>query len=674
MIHQQTFRKPYSSFILIRLGLTLALLAAMTHIAAPAQVAHAATIRTIEVDNVDDDKPDDGCTLREAIDLANKDVGAGKHSNGCSVVEKVEINPTPTVYVINLPSYTYTLSGATGDDVNASGDLDIEAYVSIVGNETTISGGGIDRVFHINPTGTDDVRVSISGVTIRDGDPGDSDGGGIYNDNGRVQITDSMLTNNEARLGGGILSVDGTLVIHSSTVFSNTSSYIGGGIVVYVSDGAWTAELYDSTVSDNYAEYSSGGICTYAYSSGATITMTIENSIIHNNHTGVDGGGFGAYGDGSDSVIIVTLENTTISDNGSGDHGGGFFLTAPGSGATITMTLESSTVSNNDAGSDGGGFYAYNSTLMLNNSTISDNTCDGNGGGIYVSNSTVDISHVTITDNLADDDKTGDDGGGLSVQSDSTVNVKSTIIAGNYDKSGGDTKDCHILGTFNSHGYNLVGNGADCPSTGTGDQAATYPRLGPLANNGGDTQTHALLSGSPAIDAVADCTDLAGDPVAADQRGVSRPVDGDGDGSVLCDVGAYEAVPLSISKAVTPTTDIAYQGIVTYTVVLSNSASVDATGVLLTDTLPSQVDFASWVAQPPGADESDDEITWNGPVSANNVVTFTFVVTHTGDYGDMVTNTAEYSHASGDGSDDATFTVESIRNFIIYLPLVTRNL
>jgi hypothetical protein len=99
---------------------------------------------------------------------------------------------------------------------------------------------------------------------------------------------------------------------------------------------------------------------------------------------------------------------------------------------------------------------------------------------------------------------------------------------------------------------------------------------------------------------------------------------------------------------------------VTYTVVLSNSGAADANGVLLTDTLPSEVDFSRWVQQS-GANETADLITWNGTVAANDRVTISFVVNHVGDYGDVVTNTAEYSFAAGGGvtgNAEVTFTVK----------------
>jgi len=636
VIHQHI--KPFPLFTLARLGLALALAALMlTNVAASTQVIYAATTYTIAVDSVDDDNPNGGCTLREAIALANSGAGAGAHANGCTIAESGGSPSTPIVYEINLPSYTYTLSGAAGEDENASGDLDISANVVISGAQTTISGGGIDRVFHIDPTGIGDVTVSIFSLVIQDGYVtfGDNNGGGIYNNNGMVYIADSTLSGNQAVvLGGGIYNQDGTVSVTASTLSGNQAGVLGGGVY-----NKGSLSITDSTILANTSA-ESGGIRVYADSSGSATT---------------------------------TIRNSAVISNTAGDAGGGGIQVWASPKSTVTVTLDSSIVSHNHSDGDGGGIQVWASestaTVTLDNSTLSGNSADASGGGIHLSGGTVNLNNVTITDNTADDDDSGDDSGGGICVASGEVHVKNSIVAGNHDKSGTGAEDCSISGTFNSQGYNLTGDGAGCPGEGTGDQVTADPRLATLSDNGGGTPTHALLSGSPAID-TADCMDMGGSPVTADQRGVSRPMDGDGDGAVLCDVGAYEAVPLSIRKTVTPT-DAAYHGVVTYTVLLSNGDLVDRTDVSLTDTLPSQVDFSSWAIQPSGTDESGDEITWGGRVLAQDVITFAFIVTHTGDYGDVVTNTAEYRHAIGSGSASATFTVEPM-NFI-YLPVVLRN-
>ena len=126
-----------------------------------------------------------------------------------------------------------------------------------------------------------------------------------------------------------------------------------------------------------------------------------------------------------------------------------------------------------------------------------------------------------------------------------------------------------------------------------------------------------------------------------------------------CDIGAYEAPAqaiLRLTKSVTPTTGVPYHGVVTYTVVLSNSGAATDAAVWLTDTLPALVDFGSWVANP-GASVSNDVITWNGSLSSRQAITFTWTATHTGAYNDSVVNTAQASDAILERSAAATFTV-----------------
>jgi uncharacterized repeat protein (TIGR01451 family) len=130
---------------------------------------------------------------------------------------------------------------------------------------------------------------------------------------------------------------------------------------------------------------------------------------------------------------------------------------------------------------------------------------------------------------------------------------------------------------------------------------------------------------------------------------------------------------LSIAKAATPTDDVPYHGTVTYTVVLGNSGPGSDPDVFLTDTLPAEVDFGRWVEQPAGAEVVADELTWQGTVTAGQSIAFTFVVSHVGDYGDTVTNTAEFSGTLQAGEDSTTFTVTGQAMYTVYLPLVLCN-
>ncbi len=152
---------------------------------------------------------------------------------------------------------------------------------------------------------------------------------------------------------------------------------------------------------------------------------------------------------------------------------------------------------------------------------------------------TVSINNVTIASN------TGLQGGGVFIHNNivpisSTLNTRNSIIANNIATATvGPAPDCYALpnNTINSQDYNLIENVAGCliGGTTTNNIYATDPVLGPLGINGGSTLTHALNVGSPAID--------KGDPLtcaATDQRAVTRPRDGDNDGTSVCDIGAFE--------------------------------------------------------------------------------------------------------------------------------------
>ena len=109
---------------------------------------------------------------------------------------------------------------------------------------------------------------------------------------------------------------------------------------------------------------------------------------------------------------------------------------------------------------------------------------------------------------------------------------------------------------------------------------------------------------------------------------------------------------LHLNKSVTPQTEVAPQSAVTYTVVLSNSGDTAAAGAIFTDTLPVDLTFARWITQPAGASESNNQITWTGPVPDGANVVFSYVATYTGSAsGQTVTNQAQFSHSSASGTN-----------------------
>lgn len=249
---------------------------------------------------------------------------------------------------------------------------------------------------------------------------------------------------------------------------------------------------------------------------------------------GENGGGI----DVDDSTL--RLERVHLTGNHSDNFGGAIHDDAG------VLLISDSAITNNVALDDSGGIDhidgAPAAPSVLTNVTISGNssgssTEDGWGGGIGASNPMA-LNNVTIVGNTVLGTAGGTDfgGGGIAANdAPSPVTVSNSMIAGNTAPFG---PDCYLA--VNSGGHNLIGNGTDCSiAPGPGDLIGTGtapidPLVGPLADNGGSTPTHALLKGSPAIN--------AGDPAApgsggsacaaTDQRGLARN----------CDIGAYELV------------------------------------------------------------------------------------------------------------------------------------
>ena len=228
----------------------------------------------------------------------------------------------------------------------------------------------------------------------------------------------------------------------------------------------------------------------------------------------------------------------------------------------VPGSLRAAIITANSNGEDGGGIY-NNDTLSLTSCSIINNRCGkgnpgnftpwacecpgggGHGGGIYNSGS-LTLTGCTIADNSAGqcggaidccNVPGGGHGGGIyNFGPSRIVYIKNTIVANNQVKTGGEGADA--WGIINSQGYNLIENPYHYSITGvlSGNITGVDPMLGPLADNGGLTQTHALLPGSPCIDA----GNSSGIP--QDQRGVTRPVDIPGIVNVSdgADIGAYE--------------------------------------------------------------------------------------------------------------------------------------
>jgi hypothetical protein len=219
----------------------------------------------------------------------------------------------------------------------------------------------------------------------------------------------------------------------------------------------------------------------------------------------------------------------------SGGDGGGVHI-----GAAAQITIIGSTVEGNTADDSGGGLRAIGSSLVLAvNSTFSGNTAPGfRGGGVdAISSATSEFVNVTIAGNEARS------AGGVSSPV-GTVRIVNSILADNLATGSLPGASANCSGTVDSGGYNLIEEIGACTLTGdtVGNLIDIEAGLDVLADNGGPTNTHRPLSGSPAIDAgpPLGCFFPGAGELVFDQRGRIRPQDGNGNGTAVCDIGSVE--------------------------------------------------------------------------------------------------------------------------------------
>lgn len=332
--------------------------------------------------------------------------------------------------------------------------------------------------------------------------------------NGTVTLAPS-LADQTISLTSGPLTLTKNVTIDASAAPGLTLSGNNSDRVLIVNAGT-TASVKGLTITKGYGYQLAGGVLNNG-------KLTLDHVAVTNNVMATNAGDFwqgggGIYnGDGSS----LTLVDSSVSNNTAAWSGAGIY-----SFFNTTTTIIRSTISANTSNDVGGGIRSLGN-VTINNSTISGNATTGwHGGAIFHTDGAMEINGSTITNNAGPDYAPSAIFIGSFNATVPTLRLSNTIITGNRWYA----CEQHAAGTVSltSGGHNLVQDGSCSPVAS--DIITADAKLGPLANNGGPTLTHALLAGSPAIDAA----DPGSSPTT-DQRGISRP---QGAGP---DIGAYEA-------------------------------------------------------------------------------------------------------------------------------------
>jgi predicted outer membrane repeat protein len=536
-----------------------------------AGVAQAATI-TVNDSRGDSANPNDTtCSLSDAVAAVNQ----AAHFGGCAAGDG---NNDRIVLSIGTPA-TILFSVPSPNDNNSA--LSISKPVSIIG-ASDANHAPLINLTRSAVSGTPNFRLlatssnlTLDGFSFVNGSVVESGGAIRATGYAALSLSNTTVSSNSAVVSGGGVAVDcGPLSLYRSTVSGNTAAKNGGGIYVsdYVKNSGGgsttcintTMNISRSTVRDNTVTGTDGsGGGAFSFNGYATVS----NSTISGNTTPVDGGGIYAFQ--GVQLIASTISNNT-GQNGSGGgvwsndvstNGGSSIVSANTAymGAGIyahTTNLSGITVSDNTSVSGGGGIHSRNDATIVN-STIANNSsgnCECRAtGGLFAGSATV--TNSTFSGNFG-----GFFGYGALYAHDVTLYFN-TVVANTAmpttTRAGGVAffGSGHMVGNIISGnssndvytyprktltgGYNIITTSGfvTLPAdTITNCSPSSNLHLGPLANNGGPTQTMALLTDSCAINAGPDTTPLPGN-VSTDQRGLPRPV------GVNADIGAFELQP-----------------------------------------------------------------------------------------------------------------------------------
>ncbi len=447
-------------------------------------------------------------------------------------------NPTET------PVDLFDTSTTLVSDLNPSNVGDMVTFTATVAETPTQASA--------DPTGTVDFIDTSNGNTVVCDD--------VALTGGTAQCQTSTLTAGTHNIRADY-SGDGNFDPSQSNIVAQVvNACTPNPIVTSTADGG------AGSLREALASVCSGDTITFDLAGAGphTITLTTGELQVVNDVTINNSSGESITISGNNASRVFNINNGMMANIIGLSITGG---STTGDGAGIlndgALTIVNSTLFNNAAANDGGAISttATGASLTLINTTISGNSAGGSGGGLITLGGTVNIINTTITNNVADSDNNSlGDGGGIRAHA-GTVSLKNTIVWGNFNEDGVSDAVDDISGAVDAaSSFNLIGSGgAGGLTNGVNNNqvGVTNASLGPLADNGGTTQTHALLPASPAVEAggnanlPADTFDLDGDAdtgetLPVDQRGTGFPRIADSQDvntTQTVDIGAFELHP-----------------------------------------------------------------------------------------------------------------------------------
>lgn len=471
------------------------------------------------------DLNDDGVTPNDAGD---PDVGSNDLLNYPVITSALDSVGTINVYFdLDVPAADYRVEFFTNPSgADPSGNGEGEVFASAV--TVTHTGSGIESFSHSFPGAPGDAITA----TVTEEFAGPAFGATSEFSSAVTAVASCpggvVTTTADSGTGGSLRSC---ILWANANTGADTLNIPAGVYTLTIAgrdeDGAATGDL-DVTDgltiigADARTTIIDGGALDRVFDFGfGNAESTLSNLTIRN---GNSGGGFDKGGGIDNRNTRLTISDVILTGNSADGDGGG--LEAGGSSVTV---ITNSTISGNTATSRRGGGLFTQGTLSLTNVTFSGNSAAQGGGFNCQGNCTA--TNITVTANSA-----STSGDGIEVSGGGTVSLRNSIVANNAAG-----QECS--GSLVSLGNNLSSDGT-CSLTGPGDQPNTSPLLGPLQDNGGPTDTHELLAGSPAIDA-GDSSVCIAPGNDTDQRGFPRPV------GVSCDSGAFEdqIAPLNLIKS-----------------------------------------------------------------------------------------------------------------------------